>query len=314
MSRYLTIACAQLGPIAQDDSRAAVVERLMALMQRAKAQGAELVVFPEMALTTFFPRWYIEDQREVDRYFEREMPGPETQRLFDLAARIGVGFYLGYCELAEEAGRLHRYNSTVLVGSDGRIIGRYRKVHVPGSAVNDPTLPFQHLEKLYFEDGNLGFPVWESFGTTVGMAICNDRRWPETYRVMALQGAELVVLGFNTPAQLPDYPEQNAHRAFHHLVCMQAAAYQNGIWIAATAKAGHEEGVDMLGHSCIIAPSGDVVALSQGVDDETVVYRCDLGMAPYYKEFFGLARNRRPEHYGIIAQTRGGARTERAGD
>ncbi len=242
MSKYLTIACAQLGPIARDEGRAAVVERLMALMQRAKAQGAELVVFPEMALTTFFPRWYIEDQREIDRYFEREMPGPETRRLFDLAAQLGVGFYLGYCELVEEAGRLHRYNSTVLVGSDARIIGRYRKVHVPGSAVNDPTLPFQHLEKLYFEDGNLGFPVWESFGTKVGMAICNDRRWPETYRVMALQGAELVVLGFNTPAQLPDYPEQNAHRAFHHLVCMQAAAYQNGIWIAATAKAGREEG------------------------------------------------------------------------
>ena len=314
MSRSLTIACAQLGPIARDEGRAAVVERLMALMQRAQAQGAELVVFPEMALTTFFPRWYIEDQREIDRYFEREMPGPETQRLFDLAARLGIGFYLGYCELVEEAGRLHRYNSTVLVGTDARIIGNYRKVHVPGSAVNDPTLPYQHLEKLYFEDGNLGFPVWESFGTKVGMAICNDRRWPETYRVMALQGAELVVLGFNTPAQLPDYPEQNAHRAFHHLVCMQAAAYQNGIWIAATAKAGREEGVDMLGHSCIIAPSGDVVALSQGVSDETVVYRCDLGMAPYYKEFFGLDRNRRPEHYGIITQARGGAGTRRAGD
>ncbi len=298
MSRYLTIACAQLGPIARDESRAAVVERLMTLMQRAKAQGAELVVFPEMALTTFFPRWYIEDQREVDRYFEREMPGPETQRLFDLAARLGVGFYLGYCELVEERGRLHRYNSAVLVGGEGRIIGKYRKVHVPGSAVNNPTLPYQQ----------------KSFGTTVGMAICNDRRWPETYRVMALQGAELVVLGFNTPAQLPDYPEQNAHRAFHHLVCMQAAAYQNGIWIAATAKAGREEGVDMLGHSCIIAPSGDVVALSQGVGDETVVYRCDLGMARYYKEFFGLDRNRRPEHYGIIAQTRRGGRTERAGD
>jgi predicted amidohydrolase len=315
MPRHLTVACAQLGPIARGESRASVVDRLIALLERAKAQGAELVVFPEMALTTFFPRWLIEDQAEVDSYFEREMPSDETRPLFERAARLGVGFYLGYCELAEERGHRHRYNSTVLAGPDGRIIGKYRKVHVPGTAaVEDPSLPFQHLEKLYFEDGNLGFPVWRSFGTTVGMAICNDRRWPETYRVMALQGAELIVLGFNTPAQLPDYPEQNAHRAFHHLVCMQAAAYQNGIWIAATAKCGREEGVDMLGLSCIIAPSGDIVALSQGVGDETVVYRCDLDMAPYYKAFFGLERNRRPEHYGIIAHAAGARRAERAAD
>jgi predicted amidohydrolase len=137
------------------------------------------------------------------------------------------------------------------------------------------------------------------------MAICNDRRWPETYRVMALKGADVVLLGFNTPAQMPDYPEQNSHRPFHHLVCMQAAAYQNGLWIAATAKAGPEEGVNLLGHSCIIAPSGDVVALSQGLGDEAVAYRCDLDQAPYFKNFLGLATNRRPEHYAIIAETGG---------
>ncbi len=308
MSRYLTIACAQLGPIARDADRAAVVQRLIALLQQATAQGSELVVFPEMALTTFFPRWYIEDPRTVERYFERAMPSPETEPLFEAAARLGVGFYLGYCEQSTERGEVHRYNSSILVGRDGRIIGKYRKIHVPGSAVNDPSLPYQHLEKLYFEDGNLGFPVWSAFGTTIGMAICNDRRWPETYRVMALKGAEVILLGFNTPAQLPDYPEQNAHRPFHHLICMQAAAYQNGVWIVATAKAGREEGVDMLGHSCIIAPSGDVTALSQGLGDETVAYRCDLDLAPYYKKFFGLEENRRPEHYGIIAQTGAAAR------
>ncbi|MBI1777116.1 MAG: N-carbamoyl-D-amino-acid hydrolase [Proteobacteria bacterium] len=303
MPRYLTIAAAQLGPIARSEPRKSVVQRLIALIEQAKARSCELVVFPEMALTTFFPRWYIADQTEVDAYFERDMPSSETQPLFEAAARLQIGFYLGYCELARERGRTHRYNSSILVGRDGKIIGNYRKIHVPGSAVNDPTLPYQHLEKLYFEDGNLGFPVWSTFGTTVGMAICNDRRWPETYRVMALKGAELILLGFNTPTQLPDYPEQNAHRPFHHLVCMQSAAYQNGVWIVATAKAGREEGVDMLGHSCIIAPSGDVAALSQGLGDEIVAYRCDLDMAPYYKNFFGLEQNRRPEHYAIIAES-----------
>jgi predicted amidohydrolase len=300
MTRFLNVAAGQLGPIARDEPRSSVVRRLIALLHEAKSRGCELVVFPEMALTTFFPRWYIADWSEVDRFFERAMPSAETQPMFDAAAELSVGFYLGYCEIAQEDGKLHRYNSAVLVERDGSIIGKYRKIHVPGSTVNDPSLSFQHLEKLYFEDGNLGFGVWEAFGAKVGMAICNDRRWPETYRVMALQGADLVVLGFNSPAQLPDWPDQNEHRAFHHLVCMQAAAYQNGIWVIATAKAGREEGVDMLAHSCVIAPSGDVVALSHSFGDEIVSYKCDLALSPYYKSFYDFARNRRPESYAIL--------------
>ena len=285
MGRNLTIGAAQLGPIARNEPRSSAVHRMIALLREAKLRSCELVVFPEMALTTFFPRWYIADWNEVDRFFETSMPSPETQPLFDEAARQGTGFYLGY---------------SILVDRRGQIIGNYRKVHVPGSAVNDPNLPFQHLEKLYFDDGNLGFGVWDAFGTKVGMAICNDRRWPETYRVMALQDAELIALGFNSPAQLPDWPNQNAHRTFHHLVCMQAAAYQNGVWRGAAGKAGREEGVDMMGHSCIIAPSGDIVSLSHSLGDELIVHRCDLDMAPYYKKFFDFERNRRPEHYAIL--------------
>ena len=309
MARFLNLAAGQLGPIARDEPRSSVVKRLIALLDEAKSRGIELVVFPEMALTTFFPRWYIEDWNEVDRFFEREMPSRETRPLFEAAARLGIGFYLGYCELTEEGGKKRRYNTSILVERDGRIVGKYRKIHVPGSAVNNPAMPFQHLEQLYFSDGNLGFPVWEGFGGKMGMAICNDRRWPETYRVMALKGADLVMLGFNTPAQLPDWPDQNAHRAFHHLVCMQAAAYQNGLWVVATAKAGREEGVDMLGHSCVIAPTGDVVALSTGLGDELVPYKCDLDLSPYYKSFYDFAKNRKPEHYGIIAEPhrRGGS-------
>ena len=310
MARYLTIGAGQLGPIGRKEPRSSVLQRLIGLLRQAKAGNCELIVFPEMALTTFFPRWHITDPSEIDAYFEEAMPGPETAPLFEEAARVGIGFYLGYCELALEGGKLHRYNSSVLVAANGAIIGKYRKVHVPGSAVNVPDLPFQHLEKLYFEDGNLGFPVWDAFGTTIGMAICNDRRWPETYRVMALKGAELIVLGYNTPAQLPDWPDLNGHRVLHHLLCMQSAAYQNGIWVIATAKAGREEGVDMLGHSCIISPSGDVVALSQSLGDELISYRCNLDLAPYYKAFFDFEANRRPEHYQNLTAPRLGAARE----
>ena len=232
------------------------------------------------------------------------MPSRETAPLFEAAARLGIGFYLGYCELIEGGNRKRRFNTSILVDGAGRIIGKYRKIHVPGSDVNIPDLPFQHLEQMYFETGDLGFPVFEAFGAKIGMAICNDRRWPETYRVMAMQGAAVVPLGYNSPAQLPDWPEHNELRAFHHLVCMQAAAYQNGIWVAASGKAGPEEGVDMLAHSCIIAPSGQVVALTQGRGDEVIVMDCDLETSQAYKRFHNFDRNRKPEHYGPILMPR----------
>ena len=96
MSRKLKAAVAQLGPIHLADTRSAVVKRLMVMMREAHAAGARFVVFPELALTTFFPRYWMTDQQEIDRFFEREMPGAETQPLFDLARELRVGFYLGY--------------------------------------------------------------------------------------------------------------------------------------------------------------------------------------------------------------------------
>src|ERR1700754_2896208 len=110
MARFVNVAIEQLGPIAESETRTAAVARLMALMRQAHANGCDLIVYPELALTTFFPRWYMADQREIDAYFEREMPGPETRVLFDLARELGIGFCLGYAELAVEDSVVHRYN------------------------------------------------------------------------------------------------------------------------------------------------------------------------------------------------------------
>src|ERR1700722_11404230 len=123
MPRKLRAAVAQLGPIHLADSRVAVVKRPIALLREAHAGGAEFVVFPELALTTFFPRWWMTDQTEIDRFFEAQMPGPETQPLFELARQLKVGFYLGYAELTEELGKVRRYNTAILVERDRRIGG-----------------------------------------------------------------------------------------------------------------------------------------------------------------------------------------------
>jgi N-carbamoyl-D-amino-acid hydrolase len=245
MSRKIIVGAAQLGPIARNENRCSVVARLLELMREAKARGCHFIVYPELALTTFFPRWYFPTQPEVDAWFEREMPGPETQVLFDEARRLEMGFYLGYAEIAEEADGTHHYNTAIMVNAKGDIVGKYRKVHLPGHREHEPWRAFQHLEKRYFECGNLGFPAYRAqvggHDGIFGMALCNDRRWPETHRVLGLQGVEMSFIGYNTPIHYPQVPEHDHLQAFHNLLPMQAGAYQNGMWIVGVAKAGKEE-------------------------------------------------------------------------
>ncbi|MDE0202617.1 MAG: N-carbamoyl-D-amino-acid hydrolase [Rhodospirillaceae bacterium] len=305
MSRIVAVAAAQLGPIARDEPRASVVARMIALMREAAERGADLVVYPELALTTFFPRWLL-DEAEVDTFFEAEMPGPETRPLFEEAASLGVAFHLGYAELVRQGRATRRFNTAVLVDETGAIVGKYRKVHLPGHAEHEPEREFQHLEKRYFEVGNLGFPVWEALGGRIGMLICNDRRWPEAFRVLGLQGVELVLIGYNTPALNGLAFEPPHRRAFHNHLTMQAGAYQNGTWVVGVAKAGREEGVDMLGGSAIVSPNGEIVAQARSVDDEVIVAACDLDDGAFLKSTtFDFAAHRRTEHYGLIVETTG---------
>lgn len=306
MSRIVTIGAAQLGPIARAETRVSAVARMIELLRKAKAKGCQLVVFPELALTTFFPRWYMEDPAAVDAFFEREMPGPETQPLFDEAARLGVGFYLGYAELAHEDGRTRHFNTSITVDSTGKIVGKYRKVHLPGHIEQEAWRPFQHLEKRYFEPGNLGFSAFRAFGGVAGMLICNDRRWPEAYRVYALQGVELLMLGYNTPMHYPPVPEHDHLQGFHNHLCMQAGAYQNGMWVVGVAKAGREEDCDLLGQSCIIAPTGEIVAQCSSHEDELVTFDCDLDRTREIKEnIFNFALHREPQQYRLICERKG---------
>jgi predicted amidohydrolase len=307
MSRKLKVAAAQLGAINVADSRESVVKRLLEMLREAHASGCKLVVFPELALTTFFPRYLYETQSEVDAWFESEMPNDATRVLFDEAARLGIGFYLGYAELCQQDGATHHFNTAILVGPDGTIVGKYRKVHLPGHVEPIPDAAFHHLEKRYFEYGDLGFPVWRAFDSIMGMCICNDRRWPETYRVMGLQGVEMVLLGYNTPViNIDQRPEPQYIKSFHNHLSMQAGAYQNAAWVIGAAKAGFEDGHELMGGTCIIAPTGEIVALATSLEDEVVVHACDLELGRYLKETtFNFDRHRRVEHYGLITSRTG---------
>ena len=301
MARTLMVAAAQMGPVQKTDSRDVIVDRLIALLRDAHSQGAELVAFPELALTTFFPRWYL-PLTEVDHYFETEMPNRYTKPLFDEAARLRVGFALGYALKTEDG---HRRNVYHLVERDGRTVGIFHKVHVPGHEDHEPWRPFQHAERRYFEPGD-DFPVWRAFGGIVGMAICNDRRWPETYRVMGLQGVELVLIGYNTPLHYAPDPTQNSLQAFHNHLVMQAGAYQNGTFVIGVAKGGIEEGVESLAQSAIVAPSGQIIAQTLTTGDEVIVTRIDLDATRFYKNtLFDFEVYRMPAAYRRIAEQKG---------
>lgn len=301
--RTLGLAVAQMGPVHLADERPAVVRRMIELLREARSRGAEFVVFPELALTTFFPRYWMSEPEAQERFFERAMPGPATQPLFDEARALGVGFYLGYAELTPEG---RAFNTAIIVARDGTITGKYRKVHLPGHADHKPDAPFQHLEKKFFEIGDLGFRVFDTQGVRMGMCLCNDRRWPETYRVMALQSAEVVVLGYNTPSVNIHWNEPAHLRTTTHLISVQANAYHNGLWVAASAKCGAEDGFHMIGSSVIVAPTGEIVARALTEEDEVIAVKADLSLGEFFREHvFNFAKHRRPEHYRLIVERTG---------
>ena len=316
-SNTITVAAAQMGPLQKSEGRDVAVARMVRLLEQAHHRGAQVVVFPELALTTFFPRWYNEDLDEADGWYEHELPSPATQPLFDAIRRLGLTVYLGYAEIAHEADetgvvRKRRFNTSVVIAPSGQIVLKYRKVHLPGHQEYAPNRTVQHLEKRYFEVGNLGFPVTRApvgdvAGVNLGMLICNDRRWPEAWRVLGLQQVELVMLGYNTPSLNMENRGFEAHhlRVFHSELSIQAGCYQNATFAVDVANAVNEDGHELQGHSIIVNPQGEVMARTTRWVDELAVADCNLDMCALGRNtVFNFAAHRRVEAYGrLTAQT-----------
>lgn len=306
MARTLKVAAAQLGPNHLSSPRTEPVQRMITLLQSASAQGAQIVLFPETAFTTFFPRHLIADQAVLDTYFEHgdDITSSENARpLFAEATRLGIDISVGYAERTPEG---KGYNTCVYYSAKaGKVIGKYRKIHLPGTRepYENPDA-INQLEKRYFEPGNLGFTAFRAPNLVgdalkkgaetqagkgdpiLGMMICNDRRWAESWRCYGLQGVELVLCGYNTPGWAPDLwgtrkvvtPEEaEANAVFQHQLSMQANSYMNSCFSVSTAKAGLEDGkYDLIAGSCITSPEGYVIAEAQTKGDEVVVAEIDL--------------------------------------
>lgn len=208
--RTLRVAAIQVGAIHRTTTLPEVLGRLSALLEKAASLGVKLAVFPETTLSTFFPRYYITDDAELASFFLKEpvdgisQATTELKAFFARAKELGVDVEIGYGEETVEG---ERYNTASYVSAaKGATIGKYRKVHLPGTVEpfsKDPLVTNQ-LEKRYFRPGNFGFKAFRAPGLfkegvktpIVGMLICNDRRWAEAWRVYGLQGIEIMCIGF----------------------------------------------------------------------------------------------------------------------
>ncbi|OAA65247.1 n-carbamyl-d-amino acid amidohydrolase [Niveomyces insectorum RCEF 264] len=359
MARTITVAAAQMGPVWSDPvnpggpaSRQAALARMLVLLEDAAARGAQLVVYPELALTTFFPRGLLTDPAEVAAFFEPARPGsdvlasPHFQPLIDRATALGVDVSLGYAErwTAGDGVTTTDYNAALYYSATTRtVLAKYRKVHLPGrtTLLPDPGAA-QQLEKYYFTPGDLGFQAFrvpglvpgalksEDAGTgtaaataasdnsgtvgrgdpILGMLICNDRRWPEAWRCLGLQGAELVLCGYNSSNYKPQEPgteaEQEALALLHHHISCQSGSYHNACFGVHVAKAGVEAsgpGGGLIGESVIYDPLGRKVAQSTTKEDELLVATLDLDLCRAPRAgVFNFANHRRVEHYGRIVE------------
>src|SRR3989442_2058435 len=285
MARIVTIAAAQMGPNQESSSRAEIVERILTLLDQARAQGVELVAYPEMALTTYFPK---KIRKDFDQFFETEIPPKALEPLLRRAKEAGIAVHVGFCEKADG----NYFNTALLTDRDGRLVGTFRKIHLPGTRAADGFA--QVYEPYYFAHGDTGYKVWDCADAKVGVAICQDRRYPESYRALALQGAEIILIGYNTPI--------SALALDLNDLCMRAGAYANACFVVGVAKAGIEDGVELIGGSSIINPLGQIVAKATTTRDQLIAARIDLDqMTPVRKRWNFLGR-RQPQHYQTLLQ------------
>ena len=278
----ITVAALQLALGSSDE--AANIAAVSALVEEAAAQGAHLILPPELFSGPYFCR---EEDEALFALARPTLEHPSVIAMQALAARLGVTIPTSFFERDGH----HYYNTLAMIGPDGKIMGTYRKSHIPDGP--------GYEEKYYFRPGNTGFKVWDVFGTRIGVGICWDQWYPETARCMALMGAEMLFY----PTAIGSEPydaELDTSRMWRR--AMIGHAVSNCMPVIAANRIGEEEGQKFYGHSFITDEWGDFLAESDARDNGALVATLDLAKAKIHRAGMGFFRDRRPELYGRIAQ------------
>ena len=275
------IACIQMEPVVGKKDQN--VTRSLELVQKAAAQGARLIVLPELCNSG-----YVFESREEAFALAEEIPqGPTCKAWMDIAQRHGLHLVAGISERDGQA----LYNAAVVIGPSGHI-GTFRKVHLWGA------------ENLFFEPGNLGFPVFKTPLGRIGTFICYDGWFPESYRLCALQGADIVCI----PTNWVPIPGQDERReAMANILCM-AAAHSNSIFVAAADRVGVERGQPFIGQSVIVSYTGWPIGGPASPDREDIIYAeanlADARRKRSWNEYNQVLRDRRIDVYDEMLGTK----------
>jgi predicted amidohydrolase len=284
MARKITVAAAQTGPVLTDDIRQGIQEAC-SLIEQAAAENAEVICFSELFLTPFFPNRL---EKNFSKWF-MTLPDERTRPLFDAAARQNMAVVFPY---GEQDGR-HYYNSTAVIDEDGRLLGTYRKTHIPAVFPSNLQGGTGSYEKFYFTPGD-SYPVFQVKGVKIGIQICYDRKFPEGSRALAMQGAEILFM----PVCAASYGETKLRDDTWDLP-LRARAYENGTFVVAVNRAGDEDGRRHLGRTMIINPIGAEIIGEAGEDDPQLIIRTlDLDDVTTAQTSLPWWRDRRPELYG----------------
>lgn len=287
MARQLRVGLAQTGPVLEDGFEAGLAGA-EAMFAEAAGRGVQLLLFSELFLAPFFPNRL---EKEFDRFFVTP-DGPEVARLRAAAARHGIAAVLGL-GLRETAGYS---NAAVVVDWRGDVLGAYRKTHIPAYFPTDAPGGTGSFEKLYFTPGN-ALPVFDLLGCRFGIQICNDRLYPEPSRVLALAGAEAILM----PICFSTYADPG-RRASIWEVPLRARAYENGVWVVAANRVGVEGPRHHLGRSMVVDPRGMIAAEAGTAGEALLVHDIDLDEVARARKDFPWWRDRRPDLYRAIAE------------
>jgi N-carbamoylputrescine amidase len=285
-SKPLTIGLIQMSCSNQPQEN---LHKAISQIEEAASRGAHIVCTEELFLWPYFC------QSEDHRNFQlaEPIPGPTTEALSRLAAQRQIVIIASLFE-RRAPGLFH--NTAVVIDADGRILGRYRKMHIP----DDPL----YYEKFYFAPGDLGFRAFKTRYADIGVLICWDQWFPEAARITALKGAQIIFY----PTAIGWHPSEKAEYGHRQLVCWEVVqrghAIANGVFVAAVNRVGFEgepEGIEFWGSSFVSDPSGQVLARA-GQGEELLIVECDLDQIEFARTHWPFLRDRRVDAYNELTE------------
>lgn len=266
------------------------VDKAISFIRKATSRGAKIVSLQELFTTQYFC------QKEDHKYFAfaEEIPGPTTKRLSEVAKELGVVIVASLFE-KRAAGLYH--NTAAVIDADGAFLGKYRKMHIP----DDPLF----YEKFYFTPGDLGFKSWKTRYGTIGVCVCWDQWFPETARLTALSGAEILFY----PTAIGWHPSEKAqHGVRQHSsweTIQRGHAIANGCFVAVPNRVGHEapdggDGLEFWGQSFVADPSGQIIGKASNDQEEVLIADIDLEQLDQQRTHWPFLRDRRIDAYGDL--------------